>query len=108
MRRERELAGPGRAGLHGPAVARAPLHDALGVGHALVVAFLALDADQRGAGVAELLQRHLADTEMAQGRAQLLELDGALLGLHLDGDAALEVDAEIEAEDEDTDQRGDV
>ena len=38
-------------------------------------------------------------------RAQLVEMDGALLGAHLDGDAALEVDAEIEAEHEDADQR---
>ena len=104
-RGELDVAGAGRARLHAPAGAGAPLHHALGVGHALGAAFLALDADQGGAGVAELLQRDLADAEPAQRRAQLVELDRALLGAHLDGDAALEVDAEIEAEDEDADQR---
>src|SRR5258708_17108141 len=32
-------------------------------------------------------------------------MDGALLGAHLDGDAAFEVDAEVEADHEDADQR---
>ena len=104
-RRELDVAGPGRTGLDAPAVAGAALHDALGVGDALGVAFLALDADQGRAGVAEFLQRDLADAQAAQGRAQLVEMDRALLGAHLDGDAALEVDAEVEAEHEDADQR---
>ena len=47
----------------------------------------------------------LADAERAHGRAQLVEMDRALLGAHLDGDAALEVDAEIEAEHDHADQR---
>ena len=74
-RGEFDVAGVGRAGLDAPAVAGAPLHHALGVGHALGVAFLALDADQGGAGVAEFLQRDLADAQSAQ-RSSAARRDG--------------------------------
>ncbi len=80
-RRELDIAGSGRAGLHLPALAGALLHHALGAGDALVVAFLALDADQDGAGIAEFLQRDLADAQGAHGVTQLVELGLAVLGL---------------------------
>jgi len=106
--RELDVAGIGRAGLDAPAVAGAALHDALGIGHALGVALLALHADQGRAGVAEFLQRHLSHAQRTQRGAQLVEMDRALLGAHLDGDAAFEVDAEIEAEHQGAQQRQDV
>src|SRR5262249_59032349 len=97
-RRELDIAGVGCARLGAPALAGAALHDALGVGHALRAAVLALHADQRGAGIAELLQRDFAHAQPARGAAQLVEMGGALLGAHLDGDAALDIDAEIDAD----------
>ena len=78
------------------------------MGDALGVALLALDADERGALVAELLQRDLADAQVAEFRSQGVELDLALLGADLDGDAALEIDAEVQPEHEHADQRREV
>jgi hypothetical protein len=62
------------------------------------VAFLALDADEHIRRRAELLQRDLAEIEAAKRVAQSGDIDG-LRRLHLDQDAALEIDAEIKALD---------
>ncbi len=94
--------------LDAPAIARALLHHLVGMGDARGIALLTLHADQRGGVVAEFLQRDFADPQRAQGGAQLIEVDRALLGAHLHGDAAFEVDAEVETDEDDAQERQDV
>src|SRR5579859_611245 len=91
-----------------PVWPRASLHHLVRARNAARAAFLALDADQRRARVAELLQRDLAHAKASQRAAQLLEPGGSLLGADLHRDAALEIDAEVEAHHGDRQQGEDV
>ena len=70
-----------------------------------LAAGLALDADQHVVGAAELLQRHLAEPKALQARSQLGEI-GRLRGRDLHLDAALEVDAVVEARLDEQHDRG--
>ena len=58
------------------------------------------DADQHVGRRAELLQLHLAEAQPAQRRAHLGEVGRSGLRLHLDQRAADEIDAEVQAVEE--------
>jgi hypothetical protein len=107
-RGEGDVAGVAGARNHAPAVARALFHHVVGMGDAGRIAFLALHAHQGALVVAEFLQSDFANAQAAGRGPQVVEMDVALLGAHLDGDAAFEVDAEIEAERDDADDRQNV
>src|SRR5690606_10271140 len=64
------------------------------------------DVDENVRGLAELMQRHIADAEAAEAAAQRPEV-GRLLRAHLDQQAAAEVDAEVEALHQDKRDRRD-
>ena len=62
------------------------------------------DANQHGVGRAEFLDLHLAEAEPVDLGANVGEVGRALLGLDLDQRAALEVDAQVEADRGDQDR----
>ena len=70
-----------------------------------LLAVLALQVDQHVVGLAEFLQRHFAEPKPAQQAAHLSEV-GRAVGLDLHQDAAAEVDAEVEALDQEQRHRG--
>ena len=64
----------------------------------LLLGGLGGDADQHGIRRAKFLNLNLAEIEPMHLGADIAEIGDALLGLYLDEGAALEVDAEIEAD----------
>ena len=64
----------------------------------LLLGGLGGDADQNGIRRAKFLNLNLAEIETMHLGADIAEIGDAVLGLYLDEGAALEVDAEIEAD----------
>ena len=77
-------------------VAQRRLHLLHGQALRLLAAFLLLQSDEHVVGGAEFLQGHLAEAEAGKGLAHARDVGGAL-GAHVDHDAALEIDAVVEA-----------
>ena len=63
------------------------------------------DANEHGVGRAEFLNLHLAEAEPAHLAANVGKIGGADLGLDLDQRAALEIDAHIQADRGDENER---